>query len=809
MFRFDFFRQGVSVEPMGSSPFFPGPAPAGQPVSDVDFGWNGFNFDVPGTWKSGVYVAVIVEWDGTGLPPPVVQPTSLFAPDGQLLFVVKSTTPGRNTILYKVPIFTYHGYNATGGASFYQGGVPSVPPDPPGIKLTLMRPGSGTGGVLQFPEPDCYDSSLHPATFVYWDAPFIAWLEERYSVDYCTDLDIHADAALLGNYRLLLSVGHDEYWSEPLRSHIEEFIASGGNVAFFSGNVCYWRVHIVDGYTSMICSKSPPTDLWWSGVPAVPENSVTGVSWRNGGGWYVCDPPRPQIGYTVQFTGHWVFEGTGLSEGQVIGSTVVPPVIGYECDGAQFQYDGANHAVPTTKDQTPDSFIVLGVGVLGSGWAFDPREPGAVGPRAATMGVYANNGTAFTAATTEWPRVAVKGQDAAVTKITENVVDVLSELVTVDITGITGRTVHGPVTSWQTPGGSFAVEYLGGVDASGDVVVFSFSQQAGWQAADVSVVSGRTLAPGAPLTSWQVPDGPSTGEHLGGVDAGGNVIVFARSPEVNWQAVNVSAVTAPSFTAGAPLTSFQVPNTSGVPGGPSVTEFLGGVDIGGHVIVFSWTPEVGWLAVDVSVITGRTLAPGTPLTSWQVPDGVAVVAYLAGVDPSGNVIVFWSRNAEAGWQAADVAFSGRTFVPGVPLTSWQVPDGRSAVGRFSAVDTDGNVVVFSSSSPQTGWLAVDASAASGQSLVGGVTSWQVGRPGLRTPLVVEKLAGVSPGGDVQVLARSPAHDWSSFNVSRHTGTSFTTAPASWKVPYGPYVIERLAAPTPSGSLALIAWRTPN
>src|SRR5262249_34259407 len=151
---------------------------------------------------------------------------------------------------------------------------------------------------------DIYDPGLHPQSFVFWDAPFITWLETQgYGVDYCTDLDIHADTASLGNYRLLLSVGHDEYWSEPMRSNIEGFIASGGNVAFFSANTCWWRVQIVDGDTAMICNKDPNGDQWWNGSPPHPENSVTGVSYRNGGGWW--SSRRDQVGYTIQFSGHW------------------------------------------------------------------------------------------------------------------------------------------------------------------------------------------------------------------------------------------------------------------------------------------------------------------------------------------------------------------------------------------------------------------------------------------------------------------------------------------------------------------------
>jgi hypothetical protein len=191
-------------------------------------------------------------------------------------------------------------------------------------------------------------------------------------VEYCTDLDIHSDPGLLPNYRLLLSVGHDEYWSQPLRSNVEAFVSSGGNIAFLSGDTCWWRVHLVDNDTAMVCLKGNETggdDQWWNGLPLNPENALTCVSYRNGGGWW--PDKRDQIGYTVQFCDHWVFDGTGLADGQVIGAAVVPPVIGYECDGAQFSRDSAGRAVPTGADGTPSDFTILGVGVLTSGWHID------------------------------------------------------------------------------------------------------------------------------------------------------------------------------------------------------------------------------------------------------------------------------------------------------------------------------------------------------------------------------------------------------------------------------------------------------
>jgi hypothetical protein len=149
------------------------------------------------------------------------------------LFVVKAA-PGKTApILYKVPLFTYQAYNDTNspisntdGGSLYSGAA----------KVTLRRTGGGTGGTpYDISVQDAYDGSSPRQTFAHWDVPFISWLERNgYSVDYCTDLDIHENPGdFLSNYKLLLSVGHDEYWSPEMRAKVEAFVENGGNVALF------------------------------------------------------------------------------------------------------------------------------------------------------------------------------------------------------------------------------------------------------------------------------------------------------------------------------------------------------------------------------------------------------------------------------------------------------------------------------------------------------------------------------------------------------------------------------------------------
>ena len=184
------------------------------------------------------------------------------------------------------------------------------------------------------------------------------------------------------------------YWSKQMRDHVESFINKGGNVAFFSGNTCWWQVRFEGDNRKMICYKSAIDDpltgkddqrvtINWASIPVNrPENSMTGVSYRNGAGWYYPDGDKmwKEAKYRVRAADHWVFEGTGLKDNDLFGEGV----LGYEIDGSLFEeIDGSPRV--TGKDGTPLNFKILASADLGY-----YRSHGQGGK--ATMGMYINRG---------------------------------------------------------------------------------------------------------------------------------------------------------------------------------------------------------------------------------------------------------------------------------------------------------------------------------------------------------------------------------------------------------------------------------
>jgi hypothetical protein len=422
-FRVHFHRWGEQLAPVMRSPWLRGER-APPRSADEDWRWPAHAFDVPERWPSAVYIASL-ETDTAFAP-------GLWRPDAAALFVVRGA--GRSPLLYKLPLATWHAYNYSGAGCFYNN--PPRSEQPPGARLSLRRPGGGTGGAV-WGAPDHYDGSSPRQTFAHWDARFIRWLLRRgHAPEFCTDFDVHADPGLCRRYRLMLSVGHDEYWSGPARDHVERYVAAGGNVAFFSANVCWWRIHLVDGGRAMVCHQGGPRgalDHWWpSSGAGRPEDGLAGVSYRHGGGWW--DGARRADGYVVHDPGHWAFAGTGLRRGDVFGRDTLPPLAGYECDGAPLE--GLPGQLPRlSRDAamhgTPAGFRLLAASVLDQRWQERPpraHHGAGEGLHAACMGVHTRGGTVFTAGTTDWAQVLGTGQDPRVDAITANVVARLLDL---------------------------------------------------------------------------------------------------------------------------------------------------------------------------------------------------------------------------------------------------------------------------------------------------------------------------------------------------------------------------------------------
>jgi hypothetical protein len=431
--------------------------------------------EVDPAWRSGYYEVVLeVEVDGRTrrshaffvVRPPVGTPTA--------------------PVLLALSTNTWHAYNDFGGQNLYTGGTIVSLQRPMSPGYLYKPPGSGRRVTVLHP-PD-HQMAAHvgyltlnhlspwagSAGWPDWELPFIQWAEGAgYAIDVVTNADLEDHPGLLadrdGGYRLLLSVGHDEYWSSPMRDTVEDYIGRGGNAAFFSGNTAFWQVRLEDrtpegpaasmvGFKAQL--KRDPvydtdrigelTSIWSDHLIGRPENQMTGVSFSRGGyhriGKVVA---RGAGGYTVHRPDHWLFDGAGVSYGDLLGAGAT--VVGYECDGCDFTYrDGL--PVPTGEDGTPPDFQILGTApaahfsrttavrppapdepselefiaarLFGSRDAADTAR---IAHGHAVLGSYTSpgGGTVVTSGSTDWAH-GLAGRDPQIEQITRNVLDRLT-----------------------------------------------------------------------------------------------------------------------------------------------------------------------------------------------------------------------------------------------------------------------------------------------------------------------------------------------------------------------------------------------
>ena len=392
-----------------------------EKASSEGCGWPvGFQMKIPSEWKTGFYEVRMTIRDTGGR----FSQWNTRSAEGSCFFVLRASEPGKDSkILLQLATNTYNAYNNWGGSSLYgYHGRANLQ----GHQVSYLRP-------------------MKPQ-FGRWELPFVVWAEENgYSLDYATNLDLELRPEIVKPYQLVLSVGHDEYWSTPMRDTIENYAAAGGNIAFFSGNTCCWQVRWDPTTKSLLSWKqwfnqdelySSTADtvpllatLWGHHLVGRPENQMTGVGFLHGGYHKSHDQLMDGSGaYTVHRPDHWLYEGTQLKAGDEFGGK--DSIVGYECDGCEMEWrDGL--PFPTHQDGTPKTFTILGSAPAkwapGDSWWYE-EWPGPEHTGHAVLGLYTTEkgGTVVTTGSTDWAH-GLKGKDPAVEQITRNVLDRLGK----------------------------------------------------------------------------------------------------------------------------------------------------------------------------------------------------------------------------------------------------------------------------------------------------------------------------------------------------------------------------------------------
>ena len=288
---------------------------------------------IPDDWLSGVYLG------------------KLSCPDHRfesyVIFIVRDDREA--DLLFQCSDTTWQAYNKWPDSwSLYDSDEPR---QPHGIRTwtSFDRPYGKYPQILDQP------LSQGSGEFLLWEYPLSYWLEQQgYDVTYCSNIDTHEDPAGLKRVKGFLSVGHDEYWTLDMFHHVRDAVDEGLNVAFLSSNSIMMAVELKPASTISADMIDPWTGLGHDGNRVKVEfdtggspNRIMYRTARFGGvtdaeretgimGPFTVEAPNENtlIGartmypfngsadWIVSRADHWIFEGTGLENGDRIRGLV-------------------------------------------------------------------------------------------------------------------------------------------------------------------------------------------------------------------------------------------------------------------------------------------------------------------------------------------------------------------------------------------------------------------------------------------------------------------------------------------------------
>ena len=278
------------------------PLRANWPVTDT--------FQTGADWTSGYYEIRAVLTSGPD------------AGRGSVTYFILRETPHTpaSQILVQVPVNTWEAYNQWGGKSLYDFDGPRA------HEVSFDRP---WGRYANSP--------------LWWEIQNVRFLErEGYDVSYQTDVDTDLDPSSLLDHRLVMTDGHDEYWSKNMRDGFDAALAGGTNLAFMNSNTGYWQIRYEDNDRTIVAYKDASLD-------PEPDPMLKTVMFRQLGrpecmleGDQMRYQPPHQTGphdYTVVAPANdpWL-ANTGLTPG-----TVIPDLVGDEWDGLNPWPDSCIH----------------------------------------------------------------------------------------------------------------------------------------------------------------------------------------------------------------------------------------------------------------------------------------------------------------------------------------------------------------------------------------------------------------------------------------------------------------------------------
>lgn len=153
--------------------------------------------------------------------------SGLYFLENSVPFIVKGNKGADIIVVY--PSNTDNAYNKQGGKSFYD------PETSYAHKLSFSR--------LQKRQPDADG-------FLNWFLGNSSY--QNYSVISDRDMDDYSE---INGSKLIILIGHAEYWTRKARENLDKFVNNGGDIIVLSGNSLWWQVRYDNNANTLVCYK--------------------------------------------------------------------------------------------------------------------------------------------------------------------------------------------------------------------------------------------------------------------------------------------------------------------------------------------------------------------------------------------------------------------------------------------------------------------------------------------------------------------------------------------------------------------------
>ena len=384
-------------------------------------------------WSPTTTISITKEW----LPGCYL--LKLVGSGGEEQFVPLTIRDDASTAAYVLQnsVTTWQAYNLWGDYSLYYGKTASGGQD-----------FADRARIVSFDRPYPQTWASGAADFVGNELPLLFHLESLgLDLTYWTDVDLHARPQLLANHRCLFSLGHDEYWSQPMRVAAAEANANGVNLAFLGANACYRQIRMepssVGPNRLEVCYKDASEDPL-----ALQQPELTTVNWDQAP---VNQPESTLIGSMYQSVhanadmvvtdgSSWFYDGCNLTDGQKFPNMILGEYDRYvpAMPGPRNVDVLAHSPVPGQSNWSDITYYTApgnGGGVLASGSA------SFVSMLSTTGGI---------------PSLVIPGPFPGITDVVRRAME-----------NVYGRFGLGPATSYGSSGGNWTEVYTGAAAAAG------------------------------------------------------------------------------------------------------------------------------------------------------------------------------------------------------------------------------------------------------------------------------------------------------------------------------------------------------